>query len=147
MTTPPERFDYHGALVVVETDGDKIILVHPPGGPAEAPASLPSNPAHPSESPAQAAVRIVRESTGLDVAVVREFVTFIQKGTPTGTMCAHGYIAHVTGGSLLAGGPDGPARAYSCTELPGIIPIRVANQRVLSAYLAQREEPDGGGKA
>jgi hypothetical protein len=36
--------------------------------------------------------------TGLDV-VVREFVTFIQEGTPTGTMSAHGYIGRVTGGA------------------------------------------------
>ena len=65
-------------------------------------------------------------------------MTFIQRGTPTGTMCAHGYLAAVTGGSLIDGGPEGAARAYPIDALPAIMPIRVANQRVLEAYLAQR---------
>jgi len=75
--------------------------------------------------------------TGLEIAIVREFVTFIQEGTPTGTMRAHGYIARVTGGALTEDGPEGPARAYSLDALPAIMPIRVANQRVLDAYLEQ----------
>jgi ADP-ribose pyrophosphatase YjhB (NUDIX family) len=129
-------FDYHGALVVVEMDRDQIVLIHPAGGPPEAPASLPSDPCEPGESPEAGAVRMVREMTGLEV-VVREFVTFIQPGTPTGTMCAHGYIGRVTGGCLISDGPQGPARAYPVDALPPLIPIRVANQRTLDAYLRQ----------
>ncbi len=134
------EFDYHGALVVVETGAGEIVFIHPPGGPPAAPASLPSNPCRPDESPEDGAVRMVREMTGLDVVIVREFVTFIQPGTPTGTMNAHGYIARVTGGSLIEDGPEGPARAYPLGALPRIIPVRVANQRTLKAYLAQRGE-------
>jgi len=134
------RFDYHGALTVVETDSGEIVFIHPPGGPTEGPASLPSNPCRPGEAPEDAAVRMVREMTGLDVAIVREFVTFIQEGTPTGVMCAHGYLARVTGGSLLDDGPEGPARSYPLDALPAIIPIRAANQRTLDAYLAQRDQ-------
>jgi ADP-ribose pyrophosphatase YjhB (NUDIX family) len=81
---------------------------------------------------------MVREMTGLDVAVVREFFTFIQEGTPTGTMCAHAYVARVKGGVLIEDGPEGPARAYPLDSLPAIMPIRVANQRALAAYLEQR---------
>jgi ADP-ribose pyrophosphatase YjhB (NUDIX family) len=99
---------------------------------------LPSNPTDPGESPDDAAVRLVREMTGLEVTLVREFVTFIQEGTPTGTMCAHGYITRVSGGSLKDDGPEGPAKAYPFEALPAIMPIRVANQRVLAAYLEQR---------
>src|SRR5665213_1748028 len=91
-------FDYHGALVVVETDAGEIVFIHPQGGTPESPASLPSDPCEPGEEPERAAVRIVREKTGLDVTLVREFVTFIQEGTPTGMMCAHGYVARVIGG-------------------------------------------------
>jgi ADP-ribose pyrophosphatase YjhB (NUDIX family) len=133
-----EPFDYHGALIVVETQAGEIVFIHPPGGPAEAPASLPSNPCNPGEAPEDAAVRMVREMTGLDIEVLREFVTFIQEGTPTGTMCAHGYAARVTGGTLTSDGPEGPARAYPLDALPAIMPIRVANQRTLDAYLRQR---------
>jgi len=132
------QFDYHGALVVIETQAGEIVFIHPPGAPPEAPASLPSNPCAPGEAPADGAVRMAREMTGFEVAIVRELVTFIQPGTPTGTMCAHGYLARVTGGSMLAEGPEGPVRAYPRGALPAIVPIRVANQRVLSAYLDQR---------
>ena len=138
MATEDRSFDYHGALVVVETDQGEIILVHPYGGPEHAPASLPSNPCDPGEQPERAAVRMVREMTGLDVGVVREFLTFIQEGTPTGTMCAHAYVARVKGGVLIEDGPEGPARAYPLDSLPAIMPIRVANQRALAAYLEQR---------
>lgn len=134
-------YDYHGALVVVETDAGEIVFIHPPTGSAGAPASLPSNPCDPGEAPEDAAVRMVREMTGLDAVVVREFVTFIQEGTPTGTMCAHGFVARATGGALSEDGPEGPARAYPLNALPAIIPIRLANQRVLDAYLAQRDGP------
>jgi ADP-ribose pyrophosphatase YjhB (NUDIX family) len=134
-----EPFDYHGALVVVETDTDEIVLIHPPGGPAAAPASLPSNPRHPREEPEYAAVRIVRELTGLEVGVIREFADFIQEGTPTGTMLAHCFVAKITGGALVEDGPEGPARSYPLKALPAIMPIRVANQQALHAYLAQRE--------
>ena len=134
---PLAEFDYHGALVVAETDAGEIVLIHPPGGTPDAPCSLPSNPCQPSERPKQGAVRIVRELTGLDVVITAEFITFIQHGTPTGTMCAHGYTARVVGGSLLNNGPEGPAHAYQLDALPKIMPIRVANQRVLDAYLEQ----------
>jgi ADP-ribose pyrophosphatase YjhB (NUDIX family) len=138
MSTSGEQFDYHGALVVIETQGGEIVCIHPPGAPAEAPASLPSNPCAPGEAPPDGAVRMAREMTGLEVEIVRELVTFIQPGTPTGTMCAHGYLARVTGGAMLADGPEGPVRAYPLQALPAIVPIRVANQRVLRAYLEHR---------
>jgi ADP-ribose pyrophosphatase YjhB (NUDIX family) len=138
VATDDRPFDYHGALVVVETDGGEIVLIHPKGGPVHAPASLPSNPCEPGEQPEAAAVRMVREMTGLTVEVVREFFTFIQEGTPTGTMCAHAYAARITGGALLEDGPEGAARTYPLDSLPAIMPVRVANQRALAAYLEQR---------
>ena len=138
MASEAAMFDYHGALVVVETGNGEIVFIHPPGGSPEAPASLPSNPCDPAERPEDAAVRIVHEMTGLETVILREFVTFIQEGTPTGTMCAHGYIASVTGGALIDNGPEGPARAYTVHALPAIMPVRVANQRTLAAYLQER---------
>jgi ADP-ribose pyrophosphatase YjhB (NUDIX family) len=134
-------YDYHGVLVVVETDNGDIVFIHPPGGTPDAPASLPSDPCKLGEEPADTAVRVVREKTGLEITLEREFVTFIQEGTPTGTMCAHGYIAHVVGGALFENGPEGAARAYPMTALPHIMPIRVANQRTLDYYLKEDNGP------
>ena len=138
MTSGTQSFDYDGALVVVETDADEIVFIHPPGGPPEAPASLPSNPCAPGEKPEDGAKRMVGEMTGLEVTIVREYATFIQEGTPTGTMLAHCYIARITGGSLTPDGPEGPVRAYRLNALPTIMPIRIANRRALDAYLEQR---------
>jgi ADP-ribose pyrophosphatase YjhB (NUDIX family) len=138
MTAAAQPFDYHGALVVVETSAGEIVFIHPPGGSPEAPASLPSNPCDPGEAPQDAAVRMVREMTGLEATIIREFATFIQEGTPTGTMLAHCYLAHAADGALNHDGPQGPVRAYPLDALPAIIPIRIANQRALDAYLEQR---------
>jgi hypothetical protein len=77
--------------------------------------------------------------TGLEVRVIREFAAFIQEGTPTGTMLAHCFVAKITGDALVEDGPEGPALSYPLKALPAIMPIRVANQRALHAYLAQRE--------
>jgi ADP-ribose pyrophosphatase YjhB (NUDIX family) len=146
MNIESTPFDYHGALVIVETKSGEIVFVHPAGGTPEASASLPSDPCQVGESPEIAAVRIVREKTGLDVTIVKEFTTFIQEGTPTGTMCAHGYVAHVTGGQMFDVGPEGRVESYPLSSLPQIVPIRVANQRTLDAYLTQetggRDEVD-----
>lgn len=138
MARTDADFDYHGALVVVENGDDEIILIHPLGGPIDAPASLPSDPCARGESPTEAAIRIVKEKTGLDVTIAREFTSFIQPGTPTGTMFAHGYVATIVGGELLEAGPEGPAKAYPLDQLPAIVPVRVANKRALGEYLRQR---------
>jgi ADP-ribose pyrophosphatase YjhB (NUDIX family) len=124
-----------GALAVVEVE-QGIVLVHPPGGPPDAPASLPSGFVDEGETPEAGAVRLVREQTGLEVELVSELTDFIQEGTPIGTVHMYGYLARVTGGALLANGPEGPAVAYPLDALPAIIPVRAANQRVLAAYLA-----------
>ena len=112
--------------------------MHPLGAPHDAPASLPSDPCDAGEEPIDAAVRIVREKTGLEVTILREFATFIQEGTPTGTMCAHDYEARITGGEFLVNGPEGSAKAYPLDDLPGVVPVRVANQRTLDEYLRLR---------
>lgn len=131
-------YDYHGALVVVEVGDDEIVLVHPPGSPDHVPASPPSDPCLGDEDPKLGAVRIVKEKTGLSVSITREFITFVQEGTPTGTMLAHGYVATVIGGEFLAQGSERTARAHSIDDLPEIVPIRVANKRTLEEYLRER---------
>jgi ADP-ribose pyrophosphatase YjhB (NUDIX family) len=140
VTVADAEFDYHGAPVVVETGNNEIVLIHPLGGTVDAPASLPSDPCQRGEAPESAAVRIAKEKTGLDVTITREFITFIQQGTPTGTMFAHGYVATIAGGELLVDGPEGIAKAYALEELPNIVPIRIANKRTLDEYLRQTSE-------
>ena len=138
MDATDADFDYHGALVVVETDDDEIVFIHPLGAPHDAPASLPSDPCDAGEEPVDAAVRIVREKAGLEVTILREFITLIQEVTPTGTVCVHRYVARITGGELLVNGPEGFAKAYPLDDLPCVVPVRVAIQGTLDAYLELR---------
>lgn len=132
---PLADFEYHGAIVVVEMTTHEIVFVHPGGTTENEPASLPASPCPPSESPHDCAVRIVREMTGLEVTIEEEFTTFIQEGTPTGTMYTHGYLARPTGGILAASGTDGPVSRHRIGDLPPLIPVRGPVRRVLDAYL------------
>jgi hypothetical protein len=46
-----------------------------------------------------------------------------------------GFVARAVGGELRAGDEGAPV-VYALDALPQIIPVRVANQRVLAAYLS-----------
>ena len=45
------------------------------------------------------------------------------------------FVARAVGGELREG-DEGPPVVYGLEALPQIIPVRVANQRVLAAYLS-----------
>jgi ADP-ribose pyrophosphatase YjhB (NUDIX family) len=124
------------ALVVVES-GPGIVFIHPHGGPADAAASLPSGIVLDGETPEHGAVRLVHEQTGLDIAITELLVEFEQVGTPYGDAAMTGFVARVEGGELREGDEGLPA-VYALDDLPAIIPERVANQRVLAAYLSGR---------
>ena len=124
------------ALVVLEADGG-IVLTHPPGGSPDAPASLPSGSVLDDETPEEAAVRLALEQTGLEIELAGELTRFLQEGTPFGTAEMFGFVAKAVGGELREG-DEGLPRVYPLDDLPAIIPVRVANQRVLAAYLGGR---------
>jgi ADP-ribose pyrophosphatase YjhB (NUDIX family) len=128
------------ALVVVES-GLGIVFIHPQGGPADAPASLPSGIVLDGETSEQGAVRLVHEQTGLHVALTERLVEFEQEGTPYGTAAMTGFVARVQAGELQEG-DEGPPAVYALADLPAIISERVANQKVLAAYLSSRRPAD-----
>ena len=128
------------ALVVVES-GLGIVLIHPRGAPADAPASLPSGIVLDGEAAERGALRIVHEQTGLHVAITERLVEFEQEGTPYGTAAMTGFVARVQAGELREG-DEGPPAVYALDDLPAIIPERVANQKVLAAYLSRRRRSD-----
>jgi ADP-ribose pyrophosphatase YjhB (NUDIX family) len=109
--------------------------------PVDAPTSLPSGIVLDGESPEHGAVRLVREQTGLHVAITEPLVEFEQGSTPYGLAAMTGFIARVEAGELRRG-DDGPPAVYPMDELPAIIPVRVANQIVLAAYLTRRGQGD-----
>jgi 8-oxo-dGTP diphosphatase len=137
MTTESVDTGVLGVIVVIEAPPG-IVVVHPTNAPADAPGSLVGGPCEPGETPEHAAIRYAVELTGLEVELRAELVRFVQEGTPFGTGMVVSYVATATGGALRDDRPEGPARAYALEELPAIVPIRVANQRVLDAYLQRR---------
>ena len=72
-----------------------------------------------------------------DVAIAERLVDFEQEGTPYGTAAMTGFVARIEGGELREG-DEGPPAVYALDDLPGIIPVRAANQRVLEVYLSRR---------
>lgn len=134
-SAPPTSVDRQGVLVVIEHEPG-IVLVLPPGGPSEAPASLPGGLVEDGESTEDAARRIARELTGLEIHLDRQITRFVQRGTPFGTVDDVVFLARSVGGSLSSDGPEGQALAFRTDDMPRIMPVRVANQRALDAYLA-----------
>jgi ADP-ribose pyrophosphatase YjhB (NUDIX family) len=128
------------ALVVVES-WPGIVFIHPRGAPADAPASLPSGIVLDGEATEHGAARLVHEQTGLEVAITERLVEFEQEGTPYGTAAMTGFVARVKAGELQEGDEGAPA-VYALDDLPAIIPERVANQKVLAAYLSSRRPAD-----
>jgi hypothetical protein len=51
MDATDAEFDYHGAAVVVETDDDEIVFIHPLGAPHDAPGYSRVIRATPAKSP------------------------------------------------------------------------------------------------
>ena len=94
-------------------------------------------------------MRIVCEMTGVEVTIGGVFTTFIQEGTPTGTMFTHGYLARPTGGTLAASGADGHVSVHRVSDPPPLIPLRAVVRRVLDDYrdlcdLPERRDVDHG---
>ena len=101
------------ALVVVEF-GPGIVLIHPLGGPTDAPASLPSGIVLDGETPEEGALRLVHDQTGLHVAITKRLVEFEQEGTPYGTAAMTGFVARVVHGRERC-----TAKKYSQRRRPG----------------------------
>lgn len=122
-----------GVLALLEHE-DGIVLTHPLG---DEYAALPGLFIDRGETVESGIARAVREQTGLEIAVLDDIARFTQPGTPLGTAVIVGVRAHSIGGTLLKRGTDGEVGLYAKDALPEIIPVRLANQRVLAAYLAR----------
>ena len=101
------------ASAVVTDDDGRFLLVKRGHQPAQGLWSLPGGSVEDGESLAQAAVREVKEETGLDIATGDE-VWLIHVELAHGRHYdVHAYAATVTGGELRAG--DDAADAKWCT--------------------------------
>jgi 8-oxo-dGTP diphosphatase len=85
------------AAVVRDADG-RLLLIRRGHAPSQGLWSLPGGRVEPGETPAQAAVREVREETGLDVVVGALLATVV-----VGDYLVHDYAADVVAGEIRAG--------------------------------------------
>ncbi len=126
-----------GVNVIVHA-GNGIVAILPPGEPEDAPAALPSGHVEYGESPEQAAIREVREETGLDVEIVRCLGWYFEatSGYP-GPILSFMFEVRAVGGHL-EGSEEGRAAIYPLEELPSISPRRKGSRRTMETYLASR---------
>ena len=90
-----------------------------------------------SETPEAAAIRLVREQTGLQIELLDELTRFLQIRTPFGPVLDFGFVAQASGADLRTDGDEDRLSSDPLQDLPAIISARVANQCVLDAYLAR----------
>ncbi|HVT21050.1 MAG TPA: NUDIX domain-containing protein [Mycobacteriales bacterium] len=101
--------------VVRDADG-RLLLVRRGHPPAQGSWSLPGGRVEPGEAHAEAAVREVREETGLDV----EVGDLLRSVALPGGYLVHDFAATVTGGTLHAGDDADDVRWCGPTELENL---------------------------
>ena len=103
--------------VVVLWEG-KIILVRRGTEPYKGCWALPGGFVTYGEEPPIAAVREVREETGLEIVIDKLVAATIVRDDPRALLLVLAYRGRVTGGMLRAGDDAAEARAFSAGELP-----------------------------
>ena len=111
-----------GVNVVVLLEG-KVVLIRRGIEPFKGCWALPGGFVTYGEEPTAAAVREVREETGLDVAIEALVAVTLVRDDPRALLLVPAYVGRVTGGTLQAGDDAAEVRAFPVGELPPIRPI------------------------
>ena len=125
-------------VAVVVTTPEGIVFLLPEGEPADAPAALPAGCVEFGETLEAAAIREVREETGLEVEIVRELPgRLFRRELSVGPMHQFCFVARMIGGQRRDGAEG---RVVICREghYPVISPHREGSRYAWEAFLASR---------
>jgi ADP-ribose pyrophosphatase YjhB (NUDIX family) len=121
------------AVAVFLTEGDRVLLVKRGMAPEKGGWALPAGFVDAGERPELAAVREIREETGLEVAVARLLETGYEETSAAIVLL---YRARLVGGDLRADDDVDDARWFSREELPEL--AFESTRRSVAAWLAGR---------
>lgn len=121
--------------VVVCWEG-KVVLIRRGIEPNKGTWALPGGFVTYGEEPKVAAVREVREETGLEVAIEGLVTATLVRDDPRALLLVPVYLGRVVGGTLRAGDDAAEARAFDVRELPLLGPAY--ERRQLDAALERR---------
>ena len=121
--------------VVVLWEG-RVVLIRRGIEPYKGSWALPGGFVTYGEEPTVAAVREVREETGLEIAIESLVTATLVRDDPRALLLVPAYLGRVTGGTLRAGDDAAEAQAFPVGELPLIRPAY--HQCQLDAALERR---------
>ncbi|MGA9347433.1 MAG: NUDIX hydrolase, partial [Anaerolineae bacterium] len=99
--------DWEGVAVLCRSaDGQSLLMVLQGRSDEESSWAVPGGSIEPGETPEQAAIREVKEETGLDIRIVRPYAV-VRGVNDYGSYRVHYFQADVVGGEAKAGDPDG----------------------------------------
>lgn len=120
------------AAVLIEKDG-QLLLLRRAQPPWQGSWNLPAGYLEVDETPEQAAVREVREETGLDVEIDRLLGNYFFDDDPRGNGLLVVFAGHSVGGRLI-GSAESLGHAYFS---PGVLPEKICgagHSRVVQAW-------------
>jgi acetyl-CoA carboxylase carboxyl transferase subunit beta len=108
------------AAAVIINERDEVLLIRRGHEPAKGKWSLPGGSVQPSETPAQAALREVREETGLEVELVAELWRISVALSQQHEFDLVGFSANYRGGDPVAGDDAELARWVKAAEFESL---------------------------
>lgn len=118
-----DNHDWEGVAVLCKSADARSLLMVLQGRPDEEPSwAVPGGSIEPDETPVQAAIREVKEETGLEVRIVRPYAV-VEGVKEYSTYRVHYLQMGVVGGGMEVGDPDGlihRAAWVPADRLPGL---------------------------
>lgn len=105
------------AAGVIIDDQGRLLLILRAKEPEAGRWTVPGGRVEPGESLREAAVREVREETGIDVVINREVWSLTVPARPGATYEIHDFLGAPVGGVLVAGDDAADARWFTASEM------------------------------